>query len=204
VDVSGSSTLNLFGGGIFMNSDEVCGYLAPNCPSITITGGAGINSAATVDNIDQNSTCTYPPVPENINADPVIIPEDVYWPDVPPECSTAPLPPFNLGKDPVDNKDEYLIYPGFYTDFPQATLIPNNKHIFMSSGVYCIDPPMDQDLSWNALPSCHLTDRQALAKANTHLQSDGVTLYIKIWWRFSFNINNPIFLDASTGDLQVI
>ncbi|HKY55927.1 MAG TPA: pilus assembly protein TadG-related protein, partial [Anaerolineales bacterium] len=52
VDVSGNGTLNLYGGGIFLNSDETCGYSAPNCPAINITGG-GIISATSVDNIDQ-------------------------------------------------------------------------------------------------------------------------------------------------------
>ena len=209
VDVSGSGTVNLNGGGIFMNSDEVCGFNIPNCADLNISGGAGINSAATVDNID-TSGCTFDPaLPENINQEPLAVPDDVYWPDVPPECSQTPTTPVKLGKNPIDNKDEWLIYPGFYTDFPQASLIPNNKHIFMSSGVYCIDPPMSQDLSWSGASFLELNGSTVSNPSKTNYNKyhaynpNGVTLYIKSGGGFSLSINSPIYLDASTaGDLQ--
>lgn len=203
VDVSGSSTLNLYGGGVFLNSDETCGYSAPNCPNITITGGAGINSAATVDNIDQKPGCAYPPVTENLDQDPVTIPDDVYFPDEPPECGMTALAP-NLIGVAADGKQEWLIHPGFYTDFPQAALIPNNKHIYMESGVYCIDPPMSQDLSWSGSSFLSLNGSTKPSKNPYHaLNPDGVTLYIKAGGGFSLSINSPINLDASTsGDYQ--
>ena len=203
VDVSGNGTLNLNGGGIFLNSDEVCGYVAPNCPNITITGGVGINSAATVDNIDQKSGCPYPPVTENINQDPVVIPEDVYFPDAPPECGlTAPTPTL-LGVAP-DGKQEWMIYPGYYTDFPQAGLIPNNKHIYMYSGTYCINPPMNQDLQWSGASFLSLNGSTDPSKNDYHAYNpDGVTLYLTSGGGFSLSINSPILLDASTsGDYQ--
>ncbi len=65
VDVSGHGTLDLTGGGIFVNSQETCGYSAPNCPTINITGGAGINSAGSVDNINQ--VCGS--IPEKLKSD---------------------------------------------------------------------------------------------------------------------------------------
>lgn len=204
VDVSGSGSLTLDGGGIFLNSDETCGYSAPNCPDIHIYGGAGISSAASVDNIDQKSGCPYPPVTETLNQDPVAIPDDVYFPDVPPECSTAAPTPAKIGVDPSDGKDEWLIYPGYYVDFPQATLIPNNKHIYMASGVYCIDPPSNHDLSWSGSSFLGLNGSTDPGKNKYHgYNPDGVTLYIRSGGGFSLSINSPILLDASTtGDYQ--
>jgi hypothetical protein len=201
VSVSGSSTVNLSGGGIFVNSDEVCGFVIPNCADLHITGGA-INSAG--NNIDTGSCTFSPPLTSNINQTPVIIPDDVEWPDVPGECNTPAPTPTLLGTDPDDGKAEWLIYPGFYTDFPQAALIPNNKHIYMSSGVYCIDPPHSQDLSWSGSSFLELNGSTNPGKNRYHSYNpDGVTLYIRSGGGFSLSINSPILLDASTtGDYQ--
>ena len=209
VDVSGSSTLNLNDGGIFINSGTACGYNAPNCPEINIGGGAGINSVAAVDNIDQkDGFCTYPPPwvqpPEILNQEPIAIPDDIYWPDVPPECG-IPAAADPLGPDPSDGEPAWLIHPGYYgDDFPQATIVPNNKHIYMASGIYCIDPRADQDLSWNSQSFLSLNGSTNPSKNHFHAYNpDGVTLYIKSGGGFKFNVNSPIYLDASTaGDLQ--
>lgn len=210
IDITGSATLKLSGGdssgagGIFLNSDEVCGYLAPNCPNIQIDGGAGINSVAAVDNIDQKICSGITQVPEHLNQERVDIPDDIYYPPVPPEClmSSAPVP--TLIGVASDGKQEWLIYPGFYTDFPQAGLIPNNKHIYMASGTYCIDPPHDQDLSWSGSSFLSLNGSTNPSKNHYHAYNpNGVTLYIKSGGGFSLSINSPIILDASTsGDYQ--
>lgn len=208
VDVGGSATINLNGGGIFLNSDETCGYTAPNCADLNITGGS-INSAATVDNIDQS--CSAHTAPEAINQDPVIIPDDVYWPDVPSECSAAAPTPTYLGIDASDSfnphREEWLIYPGYYTDFPQASLVTNKSHIYMASGTYCIDPDgptHDSDLSWSPVDFVSLNGSTNPSKNRYHAYNpDGVTLYIKKGGGFTINANNPTLLDASTtGDLQ--
>jgi Flp pilus assembly protein TadG len=206
-DLSGNGIVTLTGGGIFVNSDEVCGFTAPNCPDLRITGGSGINSAASVDNIAQQDCSTknppIAPVPERINQPPVVIPDDVTYPSVPSACTTAAQTPDKIGVAP-DGKDEWLIYPGYYTDFPQASLIPNNKHIYMASGVYCIDPPHDQDLSWSGSSFLSLNGSTQSSK-NTHSDRNpnGVTLYIKSGGGFSFSINSPIILDAPiSGDYQ--
>jgi hypothetical protein len=223
VDVSGSSTLNLHNGGIFINSPIACGYNAPNCPQINITGGAGINSVAAIDNIDQkDGFCTFPPPyvkpPENLNQDPIIVPDDIYWPDVPPECSMTGYPtPQKLGEyidpgPPSRTVEEWLIYPGYYTEFPQALLVANKSDIYMKSGVYCIDPggtSHDWDLSWSGTDAAKLIgstesnpSKSNYNKYHAH-NPDGVTLYIKSGGGFTLNNNNPTFLDASTsGDLQ--
>src|SRR5688572_12942859 len=133
VSVSGSSTVNLNGGGIFVNSDEVCGFTIPNCADLNIYGGS-INSAG--DNIDLGS-CTFdPPITPNINQDPVTIPDDVDMPDEPPECGWS-ASAYQTGAD------EWYITPGHYTDFPQYNLngdkiVGNKKHLIMDPGVYCV------------------------------------------------------------------
>jgi len=200
VDVSGNSTITLSGGGIFLNSDETCGYSAPNCPNLTITGG-GINTVGG-DNIDQ--ACQT--APEFYNQDPVVIPDDIYWPDVPVECSIPATADF-LGVDPSDNKGEWLIHPGYYEQFPQASLVANKQHIYMASGVYCIDPggtSHDFDLSWSPVDFVSLNGSIDPSENKYHAYNpDGVTLYIKSGGGFSINANNPTYLDASTsGDLQ--
>jgi len=204
VDISGSATVNLTGGGIFMNSDETCGYSAPNCPDLNITGGAGINSVATTDNIDQSCG---DPVPENLNQEPIAVPADVYWPDVPPECSMSGYPtPTKLGEIIVGSKtvEEWLIYPGKYTEFPQAALVANKSNIYMASGVYCIDPPGTQDLSWSPVDAALLNGSTSSNPSDYNYNKyhtynpNGVTLYIKSGGGFSINSNNPTFLDATT------
>ena len=207
VDVSGSSTVNLNGGGILLNSDEVCGFTIPNCADLNIYGG-GITSVATGDNIDQDGCATTSPEYSDPDSS-VEIPEGVSWPNEPPECSTTAPTPTLLGTDSVTGKAQYLIYPGFYTDFPQAGLVPNNKHIFMASGIYCIDPPMNQDLSWNGSSFLELNGSTESNPSKDNYNEyhaynpDGVTLYIKSGGGFSLSINSPIYLDASTsGDLQ--
>jgi len=217
VDVSGSSTLNLNGGGIFINSGIACGYNAPNCPDINITGGPGlgINSVAIspLDNIEQkDGFCSYPPVPENPDQDPIAIPEEVYWPNVPPECSMTGYPtPTKLGEyidpgPPVRTVEEWLIYPGYYEEFPQATLVVNKSDIYMASGVYCIDPKgptNDFDLFWSGTDAAKLNgstesnpSKNNYNKYHTY-NPNGVTLYIKQGGGFSINNNNPTYLDAT-------
>lgn len=202
VDVSGSGIVNLTGGGIFLNSQETCGFVIPNCADLNISGGAGIGSASSVDNIDQDGCAES--VPENINQNPIAIPDDVYWPEVPAECGQTPPAPTYLGVDPGDGKGEWLIYPGFYVNFPPSDLVGNKQHIYMSSGVYCIDPPMSQDLSWSPVDFVSLNGSSQAAKNKYHTyNSDGITLYIRAGGGFSINANNPTYLDGATaGDYQ--
>jgi Flp pilus assembly protein TadG len=202
VSISGSTSINLKGGGIFLNSDEVCGFKIPDCADLKITGG-GINSVG-ADNIDQEG-CTNQ-APENPNQDNVDIPDELIWPDVPPECGTPPTADY-LGVDPSDGKGEWLIHPGYYESFPQATLVANKQHIYMASGVYCIDPgglSHDFDLSWSPTDFVTLNGSTDPSKNKYHAYNpDGVTLYIKKGGGFSINANNPTYLDATTkGDYQ--
>jgi len=211
VSVSGSSTVNLNGGGIFLNSDEVCGFVIPNCADLNIYSGT-INSVG--NNIDLGACTLDPPVTPITGQDPVAIPDEVYWPKVPPECSQTPDPAVKLGEIIVGTKtvEEWLIKPGYYETFPQAALVANKSRIYMKSGVYCIDPggpSHDFDLSWSPVDAAVLNgsveDDPTKPNYNKYhaYNPDGVTLYIKSGGGFSINSNNPTYLDASTsGDYQ--
>jgi hypothetical protein len=160
VSVSGSSTVNLNGGGIFLNSQAVCGFKIPNCADLNIYGGT-LNSAG--NNIDL-VYCTFDPaITPQINQDSVAIPDVVYCPDLPPECKTMAPGATLLGSIMVPGNPqpvkEYLIYPGYYETFPQEALVTNKSHIYMASGVYCIDPkgPGDKtNLSWSPVAAATL------------------------------------------------
>ena len=202
VDVSGTSEINLNGGGIFLNSQESCGY-ATNCTELNITGGS-INSAAPLDNIDQDGCTTQ--APENHNQDPVAIPDDVYFPDVPPECN-IPATVTQLKADVPGDPGEWLIHPGYYEEFPPTTLVDKKQHIYMASGVYCIDPEgpsKESDLSWSPVDFVSLNGSTDPSENKWHAHNpDGVTLYIKSGGGFTINANNPTYLDAATtGDYQ--
>jgi len=74
----------------------------------------------------------------------------------------------------------------------------------MASGVYCIDLPANQDLSWSAVDAAALIGSTDPTKNQyAAYNPDGVTLYIKQADGFKINGNGPTYLDASTtGDLQ--
>ncbi len=115
-----------------------------------------------------------------------MIPEDVYFPDVPSECGVAAT----AYNDPVGS-DTWHITPGYYTNFPQSTIngdiVGNKKDIIMNPGVYCVG----KDIHWSG------------NTFNSLDGSSGVTIYMKSGFDFSLSINSPITLYASTsGDYQ--
>lgn len=180
VDVTGNATINLYGGGIFVNSDETCGYSQPSCSAtLNLYNGATVNSTATVNNIDLGSCGTATP---KLNQDPVIIPHDVEIPQEPMECNQLPFA-YQTGTD------EWHITPGYYTDFPQETLngndplklVGNKKDIIMDPGIYCVG----EDIHWSGNTFTSLDG------------SSGVTIYLKSGVDFDLSINSPITLYAS-------
>jgi hypothetical protein len=208
VQVSGSSSVNLNGGGIFLNSTGTCGFKIPNCADLNIYNGAAVSTVG-ANNID-TAGCTFdPPLSKNYSQKSIAIPDDVSWPDEPPECSMSGYPtPYKFPDTIVgaDGKthDQWLIFPGHYTEFPNPTLVTNKSYIYMASGVYCIELPANQALSWSAVDAAALigsTDPAKNPKASYN--PDGVTLYLKQAKGFALNGNGPTYLDAPThGDYQ--
>jgi hypothetical protein len=174
-DVGGNGEIHLSGGGMFVNSGASCGYSQTSCSvTLTMSSGVGISSAGSA----INQTCGTP-VPQSTTAEQILVPDEIVYPDKPAECSTAAPTPTNVAGD------DWLIYPGYYTDFPQAGLIGANKNIELAPGVYCVD----NDVHWSG-STFDLLDG-----------SSGVTIYITSGHDFSLSINSPIMLDASnSGD----
>ena len=176
-DVGGNGEIHLSGGGMFVNSSASCGYSQTSCSVLlTMDSGAGISSAGSA----INQACGTP-VPQTTSAEQILIPDEIVYPDKPAECGMAAPSPTNN----PPGSDSWTIYPGYYTDFPQAGLIGNNKEITMSPGVYCVDG----DVHWSGA-TFDLLDG-----------TSGVTIYITNGHDFSLSINSPILLDASnSGD----
>jgi Flp pilus assembly protein TadG len=214
VQVSGSSEVNLYGGGILLNSDEVCGFKIPNCADLNMYDGGTINTVG-ADNVNLEG-CTFDPeITPNYDQDPIAIPEDVYWPDVPPACGITPSTPTQLGEitvgDPPKVVEEWLIYPGYYENFPSEALDVKGAYVYLASGVYCVNPPMDQDLTWRSVDAALINGSTDPLKNKYQdpdnplpdVNPDGVTIYIKAGGGFSINAKSPTYLDASTdGDYQ--
>jgi Flp pilus assembly protein TadG len=178
VDVGGNGTINLNGGGIFVNSSASCGYSQTSCSvTLNVAGGAGITSAGSAINVGCASS-----VPQDTTGESVVIPHEVNMPDRPAECSQTAIPPNLLGVD-ANGVQNWLIHPGYYTDFPQAGLVPNNKNVFLEPGVYCVD----SNIHWSGSTFKSLDGRS------------GVTIYLTAGHDFSTNINSPIWLDPSTS-----
>lgn len=176
-DVGGNGEIHLSGGGMFVNSSASCGYSQTSCTvTLTMSGGVGISSAGSA----INQACGTP-VPQDTTQPQIVIPDEIVYPKKPVECSmTAPTP------NPLGG-DDWEIHPGYYTDFPQAGLIGQNKNIHLESGVYCVD----SDVHWSGA-TFDLLDG-----------SSGVTIYITNGHDFSLSINSPITLNASnSGDYQ--
>jgi Flp pilus assembly protein TadG len=185
VDIGGAGTINLNGGGIFINSDASCGYSHTSCAvNITVSNGAGIYSAGS----DINENCTVG-IPQDEAKDQIVIPDEVFYPDKPIQCDPSYGHPAAqmIGINPTTLVQTWEISPGYYTDFPQGGLIPNNKHIVLQPGVYCVD----NDISWSGATFKSLD------------ASAGVTIYLTEGHSISININSPIELDpSSTGDYK--
>jgi hypothetical protein len=103
-------------------------------------------------------------------------------PDEPSECGIVAPAPTLLGVDGAGVQN-WLIHPGYYLDFPQAGLIPQNKNIYLEPGVYCVG----KDISWSGSTFKSIDG------------TSGVTIYLTSGNKFSMNINSPIKLNASSS-----
>ena len=176
VDVGGNGSIYLDGGGIFVNSSASCGYSQTSCSaSLVATNGANITSAGSA----INDACGSG-VPQDTTGEQVAVPHEVYMPDRPSECSLVAPVPTLLGVDAAGVQN-WMIHPGYYTDFPQAGWIASNKNIFLEPGVYCVGA----DLRWSGSTFKSLDG------------SSGVTIYLTSGHDFAFNINSPIVLNPS-------
>ena len=132
VKVSGSGTIKLTGGGMFVNSSASCGFTEPNCVNFINSGG--ISSAGSAINLN---ACHGTSIPTNTSQVQFVVPDEVYIPDRPSQCSLTPKAPYEQVKGKGKNPSTWRIYEGYYTDFPPTALKGND--IVLDSGIYCID-----------------------------------------------------------------
>src|SRR5258706_8031442 len=180
VEVTGNATVNLSGGGILLNSNATCGFKIPNCADLNLIGGAGGISSVGANNIDTTG-CTFdPPLTKNFNQTPIAIPDDVYWPGAPPECSVLAT----AYNDPPGS-NTWHITPGYYADFLQTNLngdiVGTKRDMVMDPAVYCVG----KSIHWSGSTFTSLNG------------SSGVTIYLKNGFDFDLSINSPITLYAS-------
>lgn len=189
VDVSGNSTITINKGGFFINSDETCGYSQPSCSvTLKLVGGGGIISAGSNIYIQDKITGTdcSPGISKDTSQRQYVVPDEIFMPKRPVQCSLPAQNPDPYGTAP-DGKEIWLIHPGYYEDFPQASLIPNNKHIVMEPGIYCVN----DNLSWSGSSFLSLDG------------TGGVTIYQTSGHDISLTINSPIKINASSsGDYK--
>ena len=70
----------------------------------------------------------------------------------------------------------------------------------MVSGVYCIDPPMNQDVTWSTVDAAFLNGSTDPSKnPYASYNPNGVTLYIKQGGGFRINASSPTYLDATSA-----
>jgi hypothetical protein len=172
VDVGGNGTINLNGGGIFVNSNASCGYSQSSCSVTLNISSGGISSAGSP--IDING-CSGAGLTTDTTQTQVVVPDEVYMPAKPDECTQTPSAAFKVGS-------VWHLNPGYYASFPPSSL-GNGKDIVMESGVYCVG----SSISWGGNDFNSLTG------------TSGVTFYIKTGNSFGFNINSSINLDASNS-----
>ena len=171
-NVGGNGEIHLTGGGMFVNSSASCGYTCDSGSLILTTNPSGIGISSAGSEIDQHCGTN---LPENESATQIMIPDEVYMPEKPEQCSQTAATPTDLGGG------RWRIYPGYYTDFPQAGLIGVNQDIELAPGIYCVDG----DIHWSGATFDSLDG------------TSGVTIYLTSGHDFSLSINSPIYLDAS-------
>lgn len=181
VNVGGSGTINLYDGGIFVNSSASCGYSQPNCTALTLNLYGGIVESAG----SPISSCD-PYLPKDETQEQILIPDEVDIPPEPPECNQLATA-YNY----PPGSNIWHITPGYYTDFPQSSIngdiVGNKKDIVMDPGVYCVG----KRIKWSSTTFDSLDG------------SSGVTLYIKSGNEFEININSPItFNPSNSGDYE--
>jgi len=133
--VGGSSTISLNGGGMFVNSDEPdCAMEQQGgCPGISdllVINGGGIVSAGN-GNVDFDACTTNVP-PITYDQMQIVVPDEVFMPDVPVECDSSVHP----GSYHHTGGHSTELYPGYYASFPPHQARPN---ITLRPGVYCVD-----------------------------------------------------------------
>ncbi len=139
--VGGSGNVIVDGGGIFVNSNSECGGFVQNGCNINVytnevdEDGDPISVPVTTVGGYHEDDCSDDNV-DTVNepdADPIIVPDDIYILPRPPECENPPthIPQYN------NSTDITTFWPGSYALFPPVPREDGAYHL--EPGTYCID-----------------------------------------------------------------
>jgi len=193
--VQGTPTLNVEGGGLWINSeDPACGFKCDTTAG-TITGnittvGGGFEPSAHCEEDGIIGTVTNGAMPIDY---PITL-DDIGL-NVPPECDTSDMTlkgtytnfPAGTTYDGVTYVEPITVLtPGWYTDFPPKKEQPlgalNDTIVMQSGGMYCVG----NVIRWNV--------------PNFKLIGHNITLFVRAGYDFSFT-GGDIVIDApDTGD----
>ena len=184
--VGGSGTINLSGGGMFVNgTNDDCVWEQQGCNvTLNVTGTnwegdpAAITSAG--GSIDIDESCS-----EQIQADTSTggEPQD-FPPEMPEEPEECIAPAGHWTNDPSFSVNGYtgltILTPGRYNEFPPKSGGGNvvYDHVFMLPGIYCVN------------------DSIKTVNNKLWLEGDDVTIYIRPGYKFSYE-GGTIDLSAS-------
>jgi len=175
--LQGTGDITLNGGGLYINSDDSCGF---NCDSNSVTLDIvdGDITTAGSDFSSLSASCeeniTAPMTDEGFQ---FVYPDDLPVLPRPGEWCDRTIHPGRYSNDDV-NRVTY-IYPGAYTDFPPKKEQPLGAlydNIIMKSGIYCVDQAIK------------LSSRNLILESEGRLapEAGGVTIYIKSNQGFQF------------------
>ena len=171
--LGGSSTINLSGGGVFVNSGgSDCGLEQHGCPSITFTDG-GIGTSGGEGSVNWDEGCEPVGATEPAyNSDPYAFPPEM--PAEPDEC-TSPAGSWSSNS----STQITTLNPGRYNEFPPKSTVAVTVYdnVFMNPGIYCVNDVVK------------LTDNHLV------LVGHDVTIYIRSGYKFSIQ-GGTIDLDA--------
>lgn len=142
-EVAGSGTVNIYGGGVLVNSNSACAFQQNGCNTrLNLYSGGQVNM---VGGASLQASC-----PEKMPPPPWPIAEPYEWPPTeyelppPPECAMTGYPA------PVwDGAETTTIYPGNYTVLPPSGL--RGSIVRMSPGNYCVTNVLKQVTSSSQL-----------------------------------------------------
>ena len=189
--VGGSGTINLSGGGMYINAtNDDCVWEQQGCMvTVNVTGTsadgdpAGITSAG--GSIDIDGSCA-----EQINADTStdggLFDFPPEMPELPDECSFSELGTYTNDSTYIENGYTGItrLNPGRYDEFPPKAVggVTIYDHVFLNPGVYCV------------------SDVVKLVDKKLWLEGSDITIYIRNGSKFSFE-GGVIDISASeTGE----
>jgi Flp pilus assembly protein TadG len=173
--LQGTGDITLNGGGLYVNSDDTCGFNCDsNSVSLDIIDGDITTAGSDFSSVSASCDANIDETP-NFDGDQFSYPEDLPVIPEPTEWCDKDLHPGSYTNDDV-NSVTYL-WPGAYDNFPPKKEQPLGAlydNIIMKSGIYCVGETIK------------LSSRNLILESEGRLDPDagGVTIYIRSGYGF--------------------